>query len=124
MTAPTQTLDTSTEAFHAGEQALQARVGVRERMAAAGPMLLRDYMPDQHRELFEKLPTLLLGALDEAGQPWATMVAGALEGSNVNAVEAMVGMIAASRQFEQQMKLLTTAETNDKTASQLLSMNG
>lgn len=54
----------------------------------------------------------------------ATMVAGALEGSNVNAVEAMVGMIAASRQFEHQMKLLTTAETNDKTASQLLSMNG
>ena len=54
----------------------------------------------------------------------ATMVAGTLEGSNVNAVEAMVGMIAASRQFEQQMKLLTTAEQNDKTASQLLSMNG
>src|SRR5574344_513704 len=54
----------------------------------------------------------------------ATMVAGALEGSNVNAVEAMVGMIAASRQFEQQMKLLTTAENNDKTASQLLSLNG
>lgn len=54
----------------------------------------------------------------------ATVVAGALEGSNVNAVEAMVGMIAASRQFEQQMKLLTTAENNDKTASQLLSLNG
>ena len=36
----------------------------------------------------------------------------------------MVGMIAASRQFEQQMKLLTTAENNDKTASQLLSLNG
>lgn len=54
----------------------------------------------------------------------ATLVAGALEGSNVNAVEAMVGMIAASRQFEQQMKLLTTAENNDKTASQLLSVNG
>ena len=54
----------------------------------------------------------------------ATLVAGAIEGSNVNAVEAMVGMIAASRQFEQQMKLLTTAENNDKTASQLLSMNG
>ncbi|MBB6578262.1 putative pyridoxine 5'-phosphate oxidase superfamily flavin-nucleotide-binding protein [Comamonas odontotermitis] len=65
------------EAFHAGEQALQTRVGVRERMAAAGPMLLRDHMPDQHRELFEKLPTLLLAALDATGQPWATMVAGA-----------------------------------------------
>ena len=54
----------------------------------------------------------------------ARLASGVVEGSNVNAVEAMVGMIAASRQFEQQMKLLTTAETNDKTASQLLSMNG
>ena len=64
------------EAFHPGEQALQARVGVRERMAAVGAMVLRDHMPDQHRELFEKLPTLLLGALDGQGQPWATMLAG------------------------------------------------
>lgn len=64
-------------AFHVGEQALQERVGVRERMAAVGPVVLRDHMPDQHRELFEKLPTLLLGALDGQGQPWATMVAGA-----------------------------------------------
>ena len=54
----------------------------------------------------------------------ARMLSGALEGSNVNPVECMVGMIAASRQFEQQMRLLQTAETNDKTASQLLGMNG
>lgn len=54
----------------------------------------------------------------------ARMLAGAVEGSNVNPVESMVGMIAASRQFEQQMRLLQSAETNDKTASQLLSMNG
>ena len=52
------------------------------------------------------------------------MLAGALEGSNVNAVECMVGMIAASRQFEQQMKLLQTAESDDKAAGQLLSLNG
>ncbi|MBY0410373.1 MAG: flagellar basal body rod protein FlgF [Burkholderiaceae bacterium] len=56
--------------------------------------------------------------------PLAQMTGGQLEGSNVNAVEAMVGMIAASRQFEQQMRLLQTAETNDKAAGQLLSMNG
>jgi len=62
--------------FHAGEQAMQARVGLRERLAAVAPQILRDHMPDQHRELFGKLPTLLLGALDEAGQPWATMLAG------------------------------------------------
>ncbi|HZY18569.1 MAG TPA: flagellar basal-body rod protein FlgF [Ramlibacter sp.] len=48
------------------------------------------------------------------------VAAGALEGSNVNVVEAMVGMIAASRQFETQMKLLQTAEQNDQRAAQLL----
>ena len=63
-------------AWHAGEQALQARAGVRERMAAVGEVVVRDHMPDQHRDLFEKLPTLLLGALDAQGQPWATMLAG------------------------------------------------
>lgn len=56
--------------------------------------------------------------------PNARMQSGALEGSNVNAVEAMVAMIAASRQFEQQIKLMQSAEANDKTASQLLSLNG
>jgi len=44
----------------------------------------------------------------------------ALEGSNVNAIEAMVDMIAAARQFETQMKLLQSAEQNDQRASQLL----
>ena len=63
-------------AFHAGEQALQARVGLRERLAEIAPVVLRDHMPDQHRELFEKLPTLLLGSLDLQGRPWATMLAG------------------------------------------------
>ncbi|MBB6561475.1 flagellar basal-body rod protein FlgF [Acidovorax soli] len=56
--------------------------------------------------------------------PNARLLSGAIEGSNVNAVETMVGMIAASRQFEQQIKMLQTAETNDKAASQLLSING
>ncbi|ANH70011.1 pyridoxamine 5'-phosphate oxidase family protein [Mitsuaria sp. 7] len=62
--------------WHPGEQALQAAVGVRERMAEIGSQIIRDHMPDQHRELFNKLPTLLLGAIDAAGQPWATMLAG------------------------------------------------
>lgn len=48
------------------------------------------------------------------------VVSGALEGSNVNVVEAMVGMIAAQRQFETQMKLMQTAEQNDQRAAQLL----
>jgi len=47
---------------------------------------------------------------------------GALEGSNVSTVETMVQMIAAARQFEAQMRSLTTAEGNDKAAAQLLSI--
>ena len=45
---------------------------------------------------------------------------GALEGSNVSAVESMVSMIAAARQFEAQMKMISTAEANEKSAAQLL----
>ena len=54
----------------------------------------------------------------------AKLLAGAVEGSNVNAVETMVGMIQTARQFETQMRLLQTAETNDKSASQLLNVQG
>jgi flagellar basal-body rod protein FlgF len=61
------------------------------------------------------------GDLD--ADPAARVQDGALEGSNVSAVETMVQMIAAARQFEAQMKSLTTAEGNDKTAAQLLSVS-
>lgn len=46
---------------------------------------------------------------------------GALEGSNVSPVETMVGMIAAARQFEAQMKMLQTAEQNEQSSTKLLS---
>ncbi|MDN3546551.1 MAG: flagellar basal-body rod protein FlgF [Roseateles asaccharophilus] len=45
---------------------------------------------------------------------------GALEGSNVSAVETMVSMIAAARQFEQQMKLLQIAQTQGQQTAKLL----
>jgi len=45
---------------------------------------------------------------------------GTLEGSNVNVVETMIGMIAAARQFEMQMKLLQSAEQNEQKAGSLL----
>ena len=59
------------------------------------------------------------GAEDD---PTVRVAAGYLEGSNVNAVEAMVGMIDVSRQFEIQMKLLQTMDQNDQRATQLLSI--
>ncbi len=48
------------------------------------------------------------------------LVAGALEGSNVNAVGALVDMIEISRRFEMQVKMLKAAEDNDAAATQLL----
>ena len=56
--------------------------------------------------------------------PNARVTVGALESSNVNAVETMVSMIQVARQFEANMKLLQTAESNDKSADKLLSMQG
>jgi flagellar basal-body rod protein FlgF len=48
------------------------------------------------------------------------IASGVLESSNVNVVESMVGMIALSRQFEMQMRLLQNAEQNAQRAAQLL----
>jgi flagellar basal-body rod protein FlgF len=53
--------------------------------------------------------------------PNVRLVSGALEGSNVNVAETMVGIIAAARQFELQMRMLTSAESDARTANQLLS---
>jgi flagellar basal-body rod protein FlgF len=48
---------------------------------------------------------------------------GALEGSNVNAVDAMVSMIGLARSFETQMSLMKNAENNAAKASQILALN-
>lgn len=52
--------------------------------------------------------------------PQVRMVGAALEGSNVNAVDAMVSMIALARQFDLQIKMMQNAENNDRQAAQLL----
>jgi flagellar basal-body rod protein FlgF len=49
------------------------------------------------------------------------VVPGQLEGSNVNVVDAMIGMIAAARQFELQLKLLDSAQQNEQKANSLIS---
>jgi flagellar basal-body rod protein FlgF len=48
------------------------------------------------------------------------VAAGSLEGSNVNPAEQMVTMISLARQFEMQMKMLSAADANDKSATQIL----
>ncbi|NYT81018.1 flagellar basal-body rod protein FlgF [Alcaligenaceae bacterium] len=55
--------------------------------------------------------------------PQVRMVSGFLEKSNVNAAEAMVGMIANARRFELQMKVIQDASTNAERANSILSSN-
>ena len=56
-------------------------------------------------------------ALADAG---VTLVSGAIEGSNVNAMSELLSMISTSRQFETQIKLMSTAEDIDSASATLL----
>lgn len=58
---------------------------------------------------------------DLPADPDARLQDGALEGSNVSAIETMIAMIAAARQFEQQMKMVRTAQDKEQSAAKLLS---
>lgn len=63
--------------WHAGERALQARAGVERRMADLGARVLRDHMPQQHRDFFPLLPFLVAGSINESGQPRISLLSGA-----------------------------------------------
>ena len=62
--------------FHAGELEVQDRLGVRDKIGAFAKRVVRDHMPDQHREFYGLLPFVLLGTVDERGRPWASLVPG------------------------------------------------
>lgn len=55
--------------------------------------------------------------------PAVKLSGGALEGSNVSAVDSMVSMISLARQFETQMSLLKNAENNAAKATQIIALN-
>ena len=60
--------------FHKGEQAIQSRLGVRERMERFGSRVIRDFMPEQHREFYKQLPFIFVGHADNEGWPWASIL--------------------------------------------------
>ena len=60
------------------------------------------------------------GSLPE--DPDATVTTGALEGSNVNMTQALVDMIEASRAWETQVKMLTTAQEMDDGGASIMRM--
>jgi ferredoxin-NADP reductase/predicted pyridoxine 5'-phosphate oxidase superfamily flavin-nucleotide-binding protein len=62
--------------FHAGEQAVHDRLGIRNRMVDVGQRVIRSAMPEQHQRFFEQLPFMLVGAVDAAGRPWASTLVG------------------------------------------------
>lgn len=62
--------------FHAGEQAVHERLGIRERMVGLGQRVIRTAMPEQHQRFFEQLPFMLAGSVDGAGRPWASVLVG------------------------------------------------
>ena len=66
----------------------------------------------------------LSGGDAAAADPLVKIASGFLESSNVNVAVALVDMIAAARQFEMQMKLMQSADTDARQAAQLLSISG
>ncbi|MFZ1414824.1 MAG: pyridoxamine 5'-phosphate oxidase family protein [Defluviicoccus sp.] len=62
--------------FHRGEQKVQIRLGVRDKLERFGRQVIRDYIPEQHREFFATLPFLIAGTVDAEGRPWASILAG------------------------------------------------
>lgn len=55
--------------------------------------------------------------------PTVRVMPGVLEGSNVDSVGALVDMIANSRRFDMQMKVISSADTNAQSANQLLAIS-
>lgn len=64
------------DTWHPGELAVQARAGVKEKMASLGPRLIRNYMPDQHRLFFASLPMMIVGSEDKERNLWANPLFG------------------------------------------------
>jgi predicted pyridoxine 5'-phosphate oxidase superfamily flavin-nucleotide-binding protein len=62
--------------WHAGELAMQRSAGVADRMAEVGKRGIRDHLIDQHRQFYPLLPFVVLGAVDPAGNAWATLRGG------------------------------------------------
>ena len=61
--------------FHRGEKEIQSRLGIQEKMEKVGRKLIRDHMPAEDQKYFARLPLLIVGTVDAAGRPWASVLA-------------------------------------------------
>ena len=74
MADPGWTLEESP--FHAGELAIQARLGIQERIDRMGRRLIREYITEQLQQFFAQLSYVIIGTVDESGNPWASITVG------------------------------------------------
>lgn len=62
--------------FHPGEQAIQEKLGGREKMETFGRRVIREFLPEQHQQFYAQLSYFLVGTVDDAGHPWASILVG------------------------------------------------
>lgn len=62
--------------FHAGEIAIQTRVGRQDMAERFGRRAIHNEIPEQHRAFYSQLPFLVIGSVDEQDWPWASLVCG------------------------------------------------
>jgi ferredoxin-NADP reductase/predicted pyridoxine 5'-phosphate oxidase superfamily flavin-nucleotide-binding protein len=62
--------------WHSGERSIHQRMGNAAQLESFGRRVIRDYMPDQHRDFYGQLPFMVIAALDAQGQPWASLIEG------------------------------------------------
>lgn len=64
--------------FHSAEIAIQQRLGISKSVDEKTKQLIRDEMPQQHRDFFSQLPFIMIATTDDTGQPWAIPITGAV----------------------------------------------
>jgi len=62
--------------FHEGERSLHEKLDIVDRQHELGLRMIRDHMPDQHRDFFAMLESVHIGAVDASGHPWAILRTG------------------------------------------------
>ena len=101
-----------------------AQPGVQQ-PAVIGQIMLRDasQTPLARRQdgLF-KVDGQTVGSNFASGPNRATITTGVLEGSNVNPMETMVRLIEQSRTFENQVRMIKEAKSNDESGASMMKL--